>query len=109
MDNGKKSFRPNQNRSGNGRRNYKSYGFVALLILFGLIIYAAYGQSSNIKNIPLTQAIAENNKGQYSKLELDGNQLTITKRGQNQPTLRTFTESGIQLKDQGFDLSKTTF
>lgn len=109
MDNGKKSFRPNTNRSGKNGRNYKSFGFVALLILFGIIIFAAYGQSSDIKNISLTQALAENNEGKYSKMELDGNELTITKKGEEKPSLRTFTEPGIQLKDQGFDLSKTTF
>lgn len=107
MDNGKKSFRPKSNRVGNGR-NYKSIGFIVLLILFGLIIFAAYGQSSGVKNIPLTQAIKENNNGKYAKLELDGNTLTITKKGEEQPSLRTFTEPGIQLKDQGFDLSRTT-
>jgi cell division protease FtsH len=108
MDNGKKSFRPNTNRSGGNRRNYKTFGFVALLILFGLIIFAAYGQSPDVKNIPLTQAISENNQGKYSKLELDGNQLMITKKGEKQPTVRAFIEPGIQLKDQGFDLSKAT-
>jgi cell division protease FtsH len=108
MDNGKKSFRPNPKRSGNGRRNYKSMGFVALLALFGLIIYVAYGQSSDLKNVSLTQAIQDNNQGKYSKLVLDGNELQITKKGEDKPSLRTFTEPNANLREQGFDLSKTT-
>lgn len=106
MDNGKKSFRPNPNRPGNGRRNYKSFGFIALIILFGLIIFAAYGQSSNIKDVPLTQAISDNNKGKYSKIEVDGNKVLITPKGENVPTLQTFKDPNANLKEEGFDTSK---
>ncbi len=106
MDNGKKSFRPNPNRSGNGRRSYKSYGFIAIIILFGLIIFAAYGQSSNIKNVPLTQAVAETNKGKYSKIEVGGNEVLITPKGQEKPTLKAFKDPNATLKEEGFDTSK---
>ncbi len=109
MDNQKKSFRPNPNRPGNVRRNYKSIGFVALLILFGLIIFAAYGQSGKLKTVSLTDAIAGTNTGKYSTLVLDGNELTITEKGKSTPTLKTFTEPRAPLKDQGFDLSKVKF
>ncbi len=109
MDNEKKSFRPNPNRPGNMRRNYKSFGFVALLILFGLIIFAAYGQSGKLKTISLTDAIRDTNAGKYSTLVLDGNELTITEKGQKVPTIKTFTEPNVQLKDQGFNLSKVKF
>lgn len=106
MDNGKKSFRPNSNRPGNGRRSYKSYGFIALIILFGLIIFAAYGQSSNIKNVPLTQAISEANKGKYSKIEVGGNEVLITPKGEEKPTLKAFKDPNATLKEEGFDTSK---
>ena len=106
MDNGKKSFRPNPNRPGNGRRNYKTFGFVALIVLFGLIIYAAYGQSSTIKDIPLTQAISENNKGKYSKIEVDGNKVLITPKGQSKATLQSFKDPNTNLKEEGFDTSR---
>jgi cell division protease FtsH len=109
MDNGKKSFRPNPNRPGNGRRNYKSYGFIALIILFGLIIFAAYGQSGGLKTISLTEAVKNSNAGRYSALVLDGNELTITEKGKSTPTIKTFTEPNANLKEQGFDLSKVKF
>jgi len=100
MDNNKKSFR-SPNRGGNGRRSFKGVGFVALLILFGLIIFAAYGQSPALKNIPLTQAVADANKNQYSKIEVSGNEMTITKKGDNQPTLKSFKDPNASLKDEG--------
>jgi len=106
MDNGKKSFRPNSNRPGSGRRNFRNLGFVALLILFGLIIFAAYGQSGGVKSVPLTQAVADNNKGRYSKLEVGGNEIVITQKGKETPTLKTYKDPNTSLKDEGFDTSK---
>lgn len=108
MDNGKKTFRPNPNRPGNGRRGVKSIGFIAVVILFSLAIFAAYRQSPDLKSISLSQAIAENNQGKYSKLVLDGNELVITKKGEEKPSLKTYTEANATLKEQGFDVSKAT-
>ena len=89
MDTNKKSFR-SSNRGGNGRRSFKGVGFVALLLLFGMVIFAAYNQSGTLKNIPLTQAIADANKNQYSKIEVSGNEMSITKKGDSQATIKSF-------------------
>jgi len=105
MDNGKKNFR-SPNRGGNGRRTFKGVGFIALLILFGLIIFAAYGQSATLSSVPVTQAVKDANKSQYSKIDVNGNELDITKKGQSQPTLKAYKDPNSSLKDQGFDLSK---
>jgi cell division protease FtsH len=100
MDNKKKSFR-SPNRGGNGRRNFKGVGFVALLVLFGLIIYATYHQSGSLKSIPLTEAISSANKNQYSKIEVSGNELSITKKGDDQASLKSFKDPNTSLKDEG--------
>jgi cell division protease FtsH len=100
MDTNKKSFR-SSNRGGNGRRSFKGVGFVALLILFGMVIFAAYNQSGTLKNIPLTQAIDEANKNQYSKIEVSGNEMSITRRGDNQATLKSYKDPNASLKDEG--------
>ena len=83
MDNSKKTFRTS-NRGGGKRRGFKGFGFIALLILFGLIIAAAYNQSGGLKDVPLTQAIKDANAGRYSKIEVSGNELNITKKGDDQ-------------------------
>jgi cell division protease FtsH len=100
MDSKKKSFR-SPNRGGNGRRSYKGVGFVALLVLFGLIIYAATGQSGTLKTIPLTETIANANKNQYSKIEVSGNEMKITKKGDDQPTIKSFKDPNASLKEEG--------
>ncbi|MEK7152314.1 MAG: ATP-dependent metallopeptidase FtsH/Yme1/Tma family protein, partial [Patescibacteria group bacterium] len=105
MDNSKKTFR-SPNRGGNGRRSFRGVGFIALLVLFGLIIFAAYGQSGSVKTVSTTEAIKDANKGQYSKIEVKGNELLITKRGDDQPTLKSSKDPQSSMKEEGFDLSK---
>lgn len=105
MDN-KKGFRSNNTKGGNGRRGFRNAGFVALLILFGLIIFAAYGQPSTLKTIPLSEAVSEANSGQFQKIEVDSNQLTITKKGEDHPTLKSYSDPNASLKEQGFKDNK---
>src|SRR5690242_3652954 len=105
MDN-KKGFRSNNTKGGNGHRGFRNAGFVALLILFGLIIFAAYGQPSTLKTIPLSEAVSEANSGQFQKIEVDSNQLTITKKGEDHPTLKSYSDPNATQKDQGFKDNK---
>src|SRR5882724_11188801 len=105
MDKGKKSFR-SPGRGGNGRRSFKGVGFIALLVLFGLIIFAAYGQPSTLKTVSISEAAQNANKSQYSKVEVNGNELDITKKGDKTPTIKSYKDPNGSLKDQGFDLSK---
>jgi cell division protease FtsH len=106
MDDGKKTFRPAPNRPGNGRRNYKSVGFVAILVLFGLIAWAAYGSSAELKTIPLTQAVAESNEGKYKKIEVGGNEVVITKKGEDKPSLKSFKDPNATMTEDGFNAKK---
>ncbi|HEU4914321.1 MAG TPA: ATP-dependent zinc metalloprotease FtsH [Candidatus Saccharimonadales bacterium] len=105
MDNSKKTFRTS-NRGGGKRRGFKGFGFIALLILFALIILAAYNNSGTLKDVPLTQAIKDANAGRYSKIEVSGNELSITKKGDDQPTLKSFKDPNASLKEEGMDLKK---
>src|SRR4051812_42676462 len=106
MDNSNKPFRPS-NRGNNSKRSYKSVGFIAIIVIVGLIILAAYNQSGgSLKTIPLTQAVSESNAGQYTKMEVSGNEVDITKKGQNSATLKTYKDPNATLKEEGFDSSK---
>lgn len=105
MDN-KKSFRSNNAKGGNGRRGFRNVGFVALLVLFGLIIYATYAQPSKTKTIPLTEAVSQSNQGKYSKIEVSSNELNITKKNEDQVSLKSFKDPNTSLKEEGFDTKK---
>jgi cell division protease FtsH len=107
MDN--KPFRPGQGRNpNNNRKGFKNAGFIALIVLLALIIFAAYSQPSSLKNIPLTRAISNANSGQYKEILVKGNELDITVKGQNQVSLKAYTDPNTSLKSIGFNFSKTT-
>lgn len=104
MDN-KKSFR-SSNKGGGGRRGFRNVGFVALLILFGLIVFAFQGQPAATKTIPLTEAVSQSNQGKYQKIVISGNELSITKKGEDQASLKSFKDPNTSLKEEGFDTKK---
>jgi cell division protease FtsH len=107
MDSNKKNFRSGTNKGGKNRRGFKGAGFIALIVLFGLVVFAAIGQPQTLKEIPLTQAVPEANAGDFSKITVSGNQLTITKKGDDKPTLKAYTDPNSSIKDDGFDTTKT--
>ncbi len=92
----------------NNRRNIKNFGFIALIILFVLIIFAAYNQPSNLKQISATTAMANNNAGKYSSIVVNGNELEITPKGQNHATLKAYVDPNAGLQAQGFNISKSS-
>jgi cell division protease FtsH len=105
MDN-KKSYRGKPNKGGGSGRGFRNAGFIALLILVGLVIFAAYRQPSSLQNVPLTQAVQDANSGKYQKIEVSGNELDITKKGDDHPTIKSYKDPDSSLKDSGLNLSK---
>jgi cell division protease FtsH len=103
-----KPSRPNRKPSKTNNRGMKNAGFVALLILFGLIVFAAFNQPSTLKTISSSQAITDTNAGKYSKIVVSSNELTITPKGENKATLKTYVDSQGSLKEQGFNTSKVS-
>lgn len=102
-----KSSRPNNRKPKPGnRRGIKNAGFIALIVLFGLIIAAASNQPSALKSISATNAIREANAGKYSKIVVNGDELEITPKGESKPTLKTVVDNNSSLKEQGLDTSK---
>jgi len=101
----KKPLRPNAKRGGGGR-SFKNAGFLALIVLIALISWAAYRQPSTLTEIPLSQAVQQANAGDYSKIVLNGDEMDITKKGDNHATLKSYKEDGIGLRAEGLDYNK---
>lgn len=101
----KKPLHSNRSKKTNNK-GMKNAGFIAIIVLIGLIALAASNQPSATKNIPITTAVEQANKGQYSKIEVQNNELKITKKGDSHPTLKSYLEPNATLKDEGFDYSK---
>lgn len=101
----KKSFR-NQPGGPNKRKGFKNIGFIALIILFGMIIFAAYGQPNDLEEIPFSQAVREANEGAYERIHVKGTTLEITKEGEEEPSLVSRTQPDVSLREEGVDYSK---
>ncbi|MBI2592103.1 ATP-dependent zinc metalloprotease FtsH [Candidatus Saccharibacteria bacterium] len=103
----RKQFRLGSGGGGNERSNrFKSFGFIALLILFGLVIYAAFNQPSQLKEVPFSQVVSDANSGNLQKITVDGNQLLITPKGETKPTAKSFKEEGSSIYQQGLQQGK---
>lgn len=102
------SFKVPQSPKKNGRRGFRTAGFIALLTLFALIILASTANTSQLKTIPFSEVVKQANEGKYKKIEVSGNrsQLTITEKGKDKPTLTSNKEQGVSLKEEGINQSK---
>lgn len=98
----KKPFRPSSQPTGpQKKRGLKNAGFIAALMLIALVVFAAFGQPSSLKSVPLSEVIQQANNGDISKITIRGDELEITKDGQDKPSERSTKESGATLYEQG--------
>lgn len=103
----KKPFSSNKSNGGKpGKRGVKNFGFIALLVLFGLILAAAYNQPSKVDTIPTNEAVKKANAGEFAKIEKKGNELFITKKGEKEPTVKSTVDPNNSLKEEGFNTGK---
>lgn len=105
------SKKPFQNIPSGGspkRKGAKNAAFIALVILFGLFFYS-YSQQSKpqLEERPLTQVVQEANEGQFEKIVVTGNTLEITKKGEDDPSIKSRKDAEVGLREEGLDTSKT--
>ncbi len=104
----KKPFRSSK-KSGDRRKGMKNFGFVAILVLIGVVVYAGYNQPSQLKSVPLSEVVQQANDGNYSKINVKGSTLEITEKGKDKPSLTSQKDVNDSLvKDSGIDQSKVT-
>ena len=103
----KKPFRLGGPKNDSRGNRFKNAGFVALLVLFGLIVYSALNQPSQLKVVPFSQVISDANSGKLKQIKVNGEQeLDITPIGQSQPTEKSFKEAGSSIYEQGLKQGK---
>jgi len=100
-------FKSNQQKSPK-QRGIKNIGFIALIILFGLILVAYYNNPTSLKTVPLSQVIQQANAGKFSSIVVSGTQLQITLKGQSKATEQSYIGSYTDLKTEGINFSKVT-
>ena len=74
------------------------------ILLFGILaVVAILSPQSNLKDVPISDVINRANTGQISKLEISGNNVTVTPKGSDKPTEKSTKDSGSSIQDQGLN------
>ncbi|MEK7626274.1 MAG: ATP-dependent zinc metalloprotease FtsH [Patescibacteria group bacterium] len=87
----------------NKKSHFKNAGFVALIILFGLIIISATTKPTNLKSVAFSDMVKRANSGQVKKLEITGDNINVTKKDEEKASEKTRKETGSSIYEQGLN------
>jgi len=99
--------KPKRSKKQSKSKGMKNFGFIAILMVIGLTIAAYIASPSTLQEIPISEARAKVNNNEVSAINQKGNELTITLRDQDEPTLLSVKEDGT-LQEQGFETGDWT-
>lgn len=108
----KKPFRkqPSGNKRKRNKQGMKHIGFVALLVLIGLIVVAGIGGGqTKTTTTPITELIQQANKGELEKIVVTDGKIEAYKKGDDTAkpaTITSRTNQNTSLKEEGLDYSK---
>lgn len=97
---------PGPNKPGgknNKKSHFKNVGFVALVILFGLIIISAYAKPAQLKSVAFSDVVKRANSGEVKRLEIKGDNIDVTKKDEEKATEKTRKETGSSVYEQGLN------
>lgn len=95
-------------------KSKKNIGKLTGNAIFWLIVIAlvfAFGIGNNllmrnVKKVDISNVISRANSGEIEKLEIQGNEISVTPKGEKRPTERTVKENGT-IYEQGLKQGKT--
>lgn len=100
----KKPFKNKKKLSGGDKKKgIKNVIFAFMLLFVGLLILAATNQPSNLESVPINEVINRANAGEIKQITVQGNELTITKQGEDQPSQESRKEAGSSIYEQGLE------
>jgi cell division protease FtsH len=80
--------------------------FWAVIILAMLVFWAVMSPRATLKDVAISDVIKRANEGKVTKLEIQGNDVVVTPKGQEKPTEKSVKEDGT-IYDQGLERGKT--
>lgn len=81
--------------------------FWAILVFGTLAIIAILSPHENLKTVSFSDVINRANSGEITKLEIQGNDIKVTPKGQDKPTEKSVKEAGSSIYEQGLQQNKT--
>lgn len=89
----------------------KLAGNIVFWLIIGALIFGVWGAnglfSKNLKNVEISNVISRANKGEIEKLEIQGNDIKVTPKGEKTATEKTTKENGT-IYEQGLKQGVTT-
>ncbi len=80
--------------------------FWAIIVVCVLGFFALTTPQTNLKSVPISDVVSRANKGEISKIEGQGNDITITPKGQDNPTEKSYIQGGVSTLIKDDVLSK---
>ena len=77
--------------------------FWAILVFAVLTAVAIFSPQDSLKEVPISSVISRANDGEIEKIKVEGNNLTVTPEGQEEPTEKSVKASGSSLQEQGLN------
>jgi cell division protease FtsH len=81
--------------------------FWAILVIGVLAAIAIATPHDTLKSVPLSQVIQDANNGDIAKIDVQGDNLTVTPKGSDTPTEKSIKDSVGTLEQQGLQVGKT--
>jgi cell division protease FtsH len=81
--------------------------FWAVLVFIGLTIIAIISPHDTLSQMPISEVIQKANAGEIQKLEIQGNDVKVTLKGQDHATKRSMKESSSSIYEQGLQQGRT--
>lgn len=79
----------------------KNIGFLVIILIFGAIFFFTYNQPQKLEKKPYNDVMNRANSGEVQKLNVAGDNIEVTLKGQDKPTQTTKKESNAVLYGPG--------
>jgi cell division protease FtsH len=97
----KKSFKPKKPTPASQKKGFKNIGFVAMVFVIGLIVVSAMGQPTSLKSVAFSDVIRRANNGEIQQITIKGDELEVTKKGEDKASEKSRKEAGSSIYEQG--------
>lgn len=99
----KNPFKSDKKGPNKQKQNIKNMGFIALIVLFGLVLFSSFNQPSELEEVAFSDVINRANEGEIKKIEVSGAALKITPEDEEEPTQESRKETGSSIYEQGLE------
>ncbi|MBM3210392.1 ATP-dependent zinc metalloprotease FtsH [Candidatus Saccharibacteria bacterium] len=100
--------KPNLNNK-NKRNNIARLSLFWAVIIFGsLLLFSIFSPNDDLKEVGVSEVISRANEGEIKKITIEGNEMTITPEGEDEPTQKSFKEAGSSIYEQGLNQEAET-